>query len=193
MRRSPTRWIRLSATAAAATVTALLPALAADAHAQDRVLPEPGAWLLRTTVPDGGGSLAVGRWIGPATSLGLDVAFSATGGGTEADGVEEERPTRWATVVGVEGRRYVEPSHRIAPFLLGRIDGGWSGGDADGSRSLAAAVGIGAEWYPAPNLSLGAWTGLRVGTDRFESAVGDESWRWSVASRVSELQLGLAF
>lgn len=131
-------------------------------------------WSIALAIPNGGGSeLGLWRMIDERTNLGLQVGFRWTDDESAGDDREQERIT-WSISLSPTIQRYLFLRGNVSPFVLARAEFSVTRFEALSaspvgaayslrtSRAVGARAGIGAEWIPLPDVSIGGHTGLRV-------------------------------
>ncbi|HEX6939870.1 MAG TPA: hypothetical protein VF158_10700 [Longimicrobiales bacterium] len=143
-------------------------ALSAPARAQDGAPADAlqeGRRSLTFSVPSGGGT-SFGFWtmLSHRTNLGIDVHVSFR----RRDGSSPDDPhTIWGFAAGPAVKRYLPwISGPVAPFIYGGADLMWNhdsfGDDIERGLGLGLAGGVGVEWFPTRQISIGGFTGLRA-------------------------------
>lgn len=172
-------------------------ALAAPARAQDAPAPgvpadtassppgllRKGAWSLTFTAPGYSGSegMEFGLWemVGPRTNAGVTLEVFVNGRDRDTDTGGDYTEAATTAGLGFNLRRYVGMSHRVAPYLQGRVFGRGEynraeSGDTEAStRGTHAGVeaGLGAEWFPVRQFSLSGHTGARFMVSRYSQTI----------------------
>jgi hypothetical protein len=147
--------------------SAAAPASAADSAANEL---RPDGWSLSFEFPAYGsgftGQLGVWEMVGPSTNLGLVLGIIASGRDRSGDNPDF---AFGATVLqlGLQARQYVG-SGRVLPFVHAAASGRLSydrveSGPQETENGMVAGVGelgMGAEWFPVPHLSIAGNTGV---------------------------------
>lgn len=147
---------------------------AGDAFAQQEV-PRPdlaptalaaGTHSLSFGVPGGGNPYApgtLGYWfmLAPQVNLGLNLGFALD----RVGGPNDETTTSWDLLVAPAVKFYTSRLTTVAPYYFAQVnlrlnDDGIDATDED--LELGVALGLGAEWFPVPNFSIGGHVGLGV-------------------------------
>jgi len=122
---------------------------------------------------DGDGSAEAGIWlfISDRSNLGLLGTL---------DWVSEDRSsprpdrTQFTLGIGPRIKWYVTGAPRVAPFWFGGLAFTHTrrteeGEDDRTSRGVGLEGGLGVDWFPVDQMSVGGWTGIRLGSDRAEN------------------------
>lgn len=130
-------------------------------------------WSIALAIPHGGGSeLGLWRMVGERTNFGLQVGFRWADDESEGDDREQER-LDWAISLSPTVQRYLFVRGSVSPFVLVRAEVALSRAEALSvspaggslsrltSRTLGVRAGLGAEWIPLPDVSIGGHTGVR--------------------------------
>ncbi|HEX7117674.1 MAG TPA: hypothetical protein VF212_02745 [Longimicrobiales bacterium] len=148
-------------------------ALAAPARAQDGAPADAlqeGRRSLTFSVPSGGGA-SFGFWTmrSPRTNLGIDVNLSLR----RNEDSDEDALTDWGITAGPAIKRYFPwTSGPVAPFFYGGVNLSWrsndlgGGGTVERTLGLGLSGGVGVEWFPTRQISIGGYTGLHAGYSR---------------------------
>jgi len=157
-------WVRVG------SALAMLLTLAASARAQDaesRAIAK-GRWSLAFSLPDGGGGqLGVWKMVSARSNLGLNLGvrheFREYSAGPDSARFKDGS-TFWTFSIEPRWKRYLFIRERISPFFAAALQGSY-GGDQEGSsreitRSARLTAGIGADWTPLHDISIGASTGF---------------------------------
>lgn len=130
-----------------------------------------GAKSLSFAVPNGGNgyaSGAAGFWymLAENVNLGFNV-------GLGIDRVDNgtETTTNWDLLLAPAVRYYLSTSGVVAPYFHGQANLRFHDTDGDNDPELGVAGGIGVEWFPVRNFSVGGQTGL--GIDLIRSGSGE--------------------
>jgi len=122
---------------------------------------------------DGDGSAEAGIWlfISDRSNLGLLGTL---------DWVSEDRSsprpdrTQFTLGIGPRIKWYVTGAPRVAPFWFGGLAITHTrrteeGEDDRTSRGVGLEGGFGVDWFPVDQMSVGGWTGVRLGSERAEN------------------------
>ncbi|MFU8807093.1 MAG: hypothetical protein ACNA8W_25015 [Bradymonadaceae bacterium] len=128
-----------------------------------------GAHSLSFGVPGGGNPYApgtLGYWImvAPEINVGINVGF-ALDRRTVTVGAEEETRTSWDVLLAPAVKFYTSRLTTVAPYYFAQVnlrfhDDGIDATDED--LEMGLALGLGAEWFPVPNFSIGGHVGIGV-------------------------------
>ena len=147
------------------------------AAADQSPLAHRGDWALGVALPsNSGSSFSLWKIRSPTTAVGLEVGVSWSYADSTLN-ADDPNPTslqnhslylRLRPTI-----KHYRPLHdRVAPFMYGQVDAGFSGLKWDfdpstqyggSSGSVGIALGLGIEWFPFQRISLGGQTGLRLG------------------------------
>ncbi|HEX2188637.1 MAG TPA: hypothetical protein VHG51_07040 [Longimicrobiaceae bacterium] len=165
-----------------------------------------GAYSLSFGLPSGGplaGHAGLGFWkmVSDRTNLGVTLDLRRTRTEAENPGGQQEGRD-FGAGVGVQAKRYLDATRAVAPFLGGRVGGGYrfteqsTGGSAVGSEGwrAGAGAGVGLEWFPVRSVSLAGGTGLDVVYYRSRNLAGEaDSSTLSVGTFSTDLSLQIWF
>jgi len=127
-----------------------------------------GRWSLAFALPDGGGSqFGVWKMVSGRSNLGLNLGIDHSFD-VETWGPDSARSRSgsvyWTFSLQPSMKRYLFVRDPVSPFLSIALKGsyGWneSGPFRRLSRSATLSAGVGADWTPLRDLSIGASTGI---------------------------------
>lgn len=126
-------------------------------------MPGRGRTSLALSAFGNGGSIGYWTMISDRTNLGVRVGLSL--GGTDFDG--GETGIGLSISAGPALKRYLRGSARpVAPFLYGGLNASWGEEEMQGGEVRRGGAGLeggfGVDWFPAPQVSIGGYTGARL-------------------------------
>lgn len=142
--------------------------------------PEPLAeesWGVQVAVLDGRSQdVGIGKFVSRRTQIALGVGFRSFSRDQErSNDVEERDRDITELVVRAQLRRFLTTTDEIAPFLTLSVAPGFFGADEtfnspDGEQSvvttrdfsIVSRAGGGVEWFPADQLGMAGFAGIRV-------------------------------
>jgi len=159
------KWVR------GLSVLLLLVAGAAPAFAEDNAARtiEKGRWSLAFSLPDGGGA-QFGVWkmvsgrSNVGINLGVDHLYEEETWGPDSARSGYAQAYFWTFSLQPSIKRYLFLRERVSPFVSAALQGsyGWrnSGRVKVFTKSATLSAGLGADWTPLRDVSIGASTGL---------------------------------
>jgi len=132
-----------------------------------------GRWSLAFSLPDGGGgSMGLWRMVSGRSNVGLTLGV-AHSRNTVTDGPDTARVGMasqfWTFSLEPSLKRYLAVRETISPYLFGGLKGSYGWSNEGGfyfsnsnrfTRSATLRVGLGADWTPLDQISIGAATGI---------------------------------
>lgn len=127
-----------------------LAASTASANERPNRLDE-GVWSLAVGFPGGGNSYAPGyfglwKMVGSSMNLGINVGFDVD-----------------STFFGLSPalKYYFHTNTKVLPHIFGQLDFSYQDGAAN-DVAFGLMGGLGVDWFPVPEFSVGAYTGLAL-------------------------------
>jgi len=127
-----------------------------------------GRWSLAFTLPDGGGAqFGVWKMVSARSNLGIDLgidhAFAEVTWGPDS-ARSRTGSLFWTFSLQPSIKRYLFLRERVSPFVTAALKGsyGWaeSGRQRQFNRKATLSAGVGADWTPLRDVSVGANTGV---------------------------------
>jgi hypothetical protein len=158
-------WVRIG------SALAFLLALAGGAWADEgesRAIAK-GRWSLAFSLPDGGGAqFGVWKMVSGRSNLGLNLGIDHQFQ-EETWGPDSARSRSgtlfWTFSLQPAIKRYLFLRERVSPFVTAALEGsyGWvsAGGLKEYDRKATLLAGLGADWTPLRDVSIGASTGIK--------------------------------
>lgn len=151
-----------------------------------QTVPAAGSWGLTAALPDGGGNtFGLWRMIGARTNLGFEADYRYTRAEDDASTPQlgpDLVARRSRIVLGPTVKRYLRERGPVAAYVRASAAWGWS--DDELERPAGGAVerdtkettqlyrvALGADWFPFPELAIGAFTGIVAVRDDIEVQV----------------------
>ena len=144
---------------------------AAPASAEEGVARtiEKGRWSLAFSLPDGGGAqLGVWKMVSGRSNVGMNLGVDHTyreqtwGPDSARTGYGQEY--FWTFSLQPSIKRYLFLRERVSPFMMAALEGsyGWrnSGRVRLFTKGATLSAGLGADWTPLRDVSIGASTGI---------------------------------
>jgi hypothetical protein len=144
---------------------ALTLSVAGVAAAQSPTSLEAGARSISFALPGDAAGTNFGLWTMLSDQLNLGINVGLRLANSKIDGTTATKTT--GISIGPAIRYYTGALGPVAPFLYGGAEFGYSKQNVpttDGSiKNFGLSTGLGAEWFPVRSISVGGFTGLRLG------------------------------
>ena len=171
---------------------------AAPIDAQEPEALSKGTTSLAFTLPQSGSSTAgIWRFLTDGDALGIMVSFEVNRHDvvTRFDDVDA---TSWGIGAGPAYKHYFTPKRRVAPFAYSSASVNWHGADTsigpDASQwRFGAKVGLGADWFPVEEISLGGFVGLHGSYGKVDRPEGTDQSSWSLGTMTSAISAHIYF
>jgi len=139
---------------------------------------QKGRWSLAFTLPDGGGAtFGIWKMASTRSNLGLNIGVNhdrrwySSGPGSAT---YTEDTSFWKFSLQPSIKRYLALRENVSPYLFGAVGGAYGWGkstysspaypalppDKSYNRSASLRLGLGVDWTPLDDISIGAFTGL---------------------------------
>ena len=157
-----------------------------------------GTTSLAFTLPQSGSSAAgIWRFLTDRDALGLTVSVQVNREHVSA-GLIDRTATNWGIGMGPAYKRYFTPKGRVAPFVNAAAVASWNGDDLpdvpDANRwGLNATAGLGADWFPVEEISLGGFVGIRGSYGTMDGPSGIEHSSWALRTLTSAISAHVYF
>ena len=155
------RWLFVPALALSLVLAASTSASATDLNRLD----ESGVMSLSLGIPAGGNPYApgaLGVWYMVSSPINLGINF-----GMRIDSRDEGEESVTATnfLIAPAVKYYININSRVAPYILGQLNLGFAnegGEDSETETTVSTILGLGIEWFPVAQMSIGGYTGLAI-------------------------------
>jgi hypothetical protein len=186
---------------------AILGVFVAPALLMGQQEPEPLAqehWAIQVAVLDGRSrDVGLAKFLSSRTQIGLGVGFrSFTRDQKRSDGAEERDRDITELAVRAQLRQFLTTTDEIAPYLTLSVAPGFFSADEtfnfpDGDQAVVATrdfsivtrAGGGMEWFPADQLGVAGFTGIRVEYRDSEFGGVSESQEWEIDTFTTSVTL----
>lgn len=176
---------------------ALTLAMAGTAVAQRPAGLEQGKRSISFGLPGDGGTTTFGIWTMFSENMNLGINLGLGLNRTSVEGTTTAKSTDFSIAPAL--RYYTGSLGPVTPFLYG--EAGLSFGKThepnDGStKGLGLSGGLGAEWFPVGNISIGGYTGMRLAsswTSRSQAGTTIKASALSIGTLTSGLSINIYF
>lgn len=161
---------------------------------------QKGRWSLAFTLPDGGGAtFGVWKMASTRSNLGLNIGVNHDRGwfssGPDSAEYTQDR-SFWNFSLQPSIKRYLALGENVSPYFFGAVGGAYGWGKSAYSsprypsppqksynRSASLRLGLGVDWTPLDDISVGAFTGLNwteAGSDDGSSKHGHSEFNTEI-------------
>jgi hypothetical protein len=164
--------------------------ISAAAHAQSPTALQQGRTSIAFTLPNSGGEdIGLWKFTNDRTNVGLDLGF---GYASIHDAGSTASAHQWHLNAGPAIKKYFNATTHVAPFGRFGVSGGYFHAPSEHHVTVGAQAGLGADWFPTDQISIGGYTGLQANLNRVQQS-GRTRNNWDAGTFLSALTLHIYF
>jgi hypothetical protein len=179
--------------------TLLSAAITSTAAAQSPAQLSKGRKSIEFTLPNaGGGTIGLWKFTTDNRNVGLNLGFQYGRGST----VDDRQSHSWSVSAAPTVKSYFDTRRQVAPYKRFGLSADYSRTSFESPLgteptpfgfSVGAKAGLGADWFPNDQISIGGYAGLGVSKSWSGHGNHSDATSWSIGTFSSALSVNIYF